>query len=58
VSYTYKAAVQVGASLAPSPRADLFRPYHIPRVQAIQSELDYWLEVANRPGTHYVSAGE
>jgi len=50
VSYTYKAAVQVGASLAPS--------YHIPRVQAIQSELDYWLDIANRPGTHYVSAGE
>ena len=58
VSYTYKAAVQVGASLSPSPQAPLFRPYHIPRVQAIQSELDYWLEIADRPGTHYVSAGE
>ena len=58
VSYAYKAAVEVGASLAPSPHSPFFHPYHIPRVQAIQSELDYWLEVANQPGVHYVAQGE
>ena len=58
LTYTYRAAVKVGGSLAPSPRSPEFDPYHIPRVQAIQSELDYWLEVADQPGVHYVSAGE
>ena len=56
--YTYQAAVEAGGGLAPSPHAPEFDPYHIPRVQAIQSELDYWLEVANQSGVYYVSPGE
>jgi peptidoglycan/xylan/chitin deacetylase (PgdA/CDA1 family) len=56
--YTYKAAVEVGGGLAPSPHTTDFDSYHIPRVQATQSELDYWLEYANQPGIYYVSAGE
>jgi peptidoglycan/xylan/chitin deacetylase (PgdA/CDA1 family) len=58
VSYTYGAAVQVGASLSPSPNSAYFHPYHIPRVQAIQSEIDYWLGIANQPGVHYVSGAD
>jgi peptidoglycan/xylan/chitin deacetylase (PgdA/CDA1 family) len=56
--YTYKAAVEVSGGLAPSPHSPDFNPYHIPRVQAIQSELDYWLDYANRSDVYYVSAGE
>jgi peptidoglycan/xylan/chitin deacetylase (PgdA/CDA1 family) len=58
VAYTYKATVQVGASLASSPNSPFFHPYHIARVQAIDSELDYWLGIADQPGVHYVSPGE
>ncbi len=57
-SYQYQAAVEVSGGLAPSPHSEVFNPYRIPRVQAIQSELDRWLEKANQPGVHYVSAGE
>jgi peptidoglycan/xylan/chitin deacetylase (PgdA/CDA1 family) len=56
--YTYQAAVEVSGGLAPSPHSPDFDPYHIPRVQAVQDELDYWLDYANQPGVHYVSAGE
>lgn len=56
--YTYRAAVEVSGGLAASPRSPDFDPYHIPRVQAIQNELDYWLNYANQPGVYYVSAGE
>ncbi len=56
--YTYKAAVEVSGGLAPSPHSPDFDPYHIPRVQATQDELDYWLNYANQPGVYYVSVGE
>jgi len=57
-SYTYRAVVREAGGLAPSPHTAGFEPYRIPRVQAIPSELDYWLSYANQPGVHYVSAGE
>jgi peptidoglycan/xylan/chitin deacetylase (PgdA/CDA1 family) len=57
-TYAYRAAVMVSGGLAPSPHSPAFDPYRIPRVQAIQSELDYWLDYADQPGVHYVSAGE
>ena len=57
-AYAYAAAVEVAGGLAPSPRSADFDPWHIPRVQAIQSELDDWLRLADQPGVHYVSAGE
>ena len=57
-AYQYWAAVRVSGGLAPSPHSTAFNSYHIPRVQAIQSELDYWLGYVNRPGVCYVSAGE
>jgi peptidoglycan/xylan/chitin deacetylase (PgdA/CDA1 family) len=57
-TYQYLLAVRVAGGLAPSPQSPVFDPYGIPRVQAIDSELDYWLSYANRAGVHYVSAGE
>ncbi|MFN8458638.1 MAG: putative glycoside hydrolase [Anaerolineae bacterium] len=56
--YRYQAAVEVSGGLASSPHSPEFDPYHIPRVQAVQSELDYWLKYANEPGVYYVSEGE
>jgi peptidoglycan/xylan/chitin deacetylase (PgdA/CDA1 family) len=57
-AYQYLAAVKVTGGLAPSPQSPAFDPYQTPRVQAIDSELDYWLNYANRAGMYYVSAGE
>ncbi len=57
-AYYYKAAVEVSGGFAPSPHSLNFNPLHIPRVQAIQSELDAFLRRANMPGFYYVSAGE
>jgi peptidoglycan/xylan/chitin deacetylase (PgdA/CDA1 family) len=54
----YLLAVRVGGGLAPSPQSPAFDPYQIPRVQAIDSELNYWLNYADRAGVYYVSAGE
>ncbi len=57
-TYQYVAAVEVSGGLSPSPLSADFSPYHIPRVQAIQSELDHWLASAEKEGVYYVSAGE
>jgi peptidoglycan/xylan/chitin deacetylase (PgdA/CDA1 family) len=58
MSYRYLAAVEVAGGPAPSPRSAQFDPYHIPRVQATQSELDYWLSRINTTNMSYVSEGE
>ncbi len=57
-SYGYQAVVEVSGGFTPSPHSSRFDPLHIPRVQAIQSELDTFLKAANRDGFYYVSAGE
>ncbi|NJN99774.1 MAG: polysaccharide deacetylase family protein [Anaerolineales bacterium] len=56
--YTYQPPSRSAAAWLPRPHTPEFDPYHIPRVQAIQSELDYWLDYANQPGVYYVSPGE
>jgi hypothetical protein len=56
--YTYGAVAQGGSELCRSPRSAYFSATEIPRVQASQEELDYWLCVADQPGFHYVSPGE
>ncbi len=56
--YRYRAVVEVSGGLVASPHSPEFDPYHIPRVQAIDSELNYWLDYANQPGVYYVSPGE
>jgi len=53
-SYSYGVVVQGGSQLARSPRSAYFQPTGIPRVQASQSELDYWLCVADQPGFNYL----
>jgi peptidoglycan/xylan/chitin deacetylase (PgdA/CDA1 family) len=57
-AYEYTGAVKVGGGLTASPDSADFNAFHVSRVQATQSELDYWLSYANQPGVHYVSPGE
>lgn len=59
-SYEMKAVLLVGAAPAPSPFDKDLNPYKLPRVQAIQSELDKWLPRLADPKsnfTRYVSDG-
>lgn len=56
--YGYQAVVEVAGGFNPPPHAASFNPYRILRVQAIQSELDWWLGKAGTEGVYYVSAGE
>jgi peptidoglycan/xylan/chitin deacetylase (PgdA/CDA1 family) len=57
-AYTYASAVMVAGGAGVSPHSSEFDPYHVPRVQALQSELDYWLDYfAQNPQFYYVSAG-
>lgn len=58
MNYSYRMAVIVGGGLAATHRSPGFDPYHIPRIAATSAELDRWLQIAERPGIAYVSAGE
>jgi peptidoglycan/xylan/chitin deacetylase (PgdA/CDA1 family) len=59
IAYQYEAAVKVGAGPAPSPYSSRFDAFRIPRVQAIQSQLDYWLSYYERhPERYYVAGAE
>jgi peptidoglycan/xylan/chitin deacetylase (PgdA/CDA1 family) len=56
--YNYEAVVLLRASAAPSPFSPAFDPYAIPRVQAVQSQLDAWFSYyEQRPERYYVSDG-
>lgn len=58
-TYHNIAALLVGAEPAPSPVSIDFDPYRLPRVQAIQSELDKWLGYfMKHPEKRYVSDGD
>jgi peptidoglycan/xylan/chitin deacetylase (PgdA/CDA1 family) len=57
-SYRYEAVVTLGARSCPSPLSSDFDPYAIPRIQAIQSQLDGWFaRYEQRPEQCYVSDG-
>ena len=56
--YEYEAAVRVEGGPAPSPFSPNFRPLLIPRVQAIQAQLDSWFfYYEQHPERYYVSDG-
>ncbi len=57
-AYTYASTVMVAGGSSSSPHSTEFDPYHIPRVQALQNELDYWLGYYEQnPQFYYVSGG-
>jgi peptidoglycan/xylan/chitin deacetylase (PgdA/CDA1 family) len=57
--YQHDAILKVAGGAASSPFARSFDPYHLPRIQAIDSELEYWLAYFDRhPEERYVSDGD
>ena len=58
-SYRHDAILMVAGGAAPSPHARTFDPYRLPRIQAVESELAYWLAYFERnPRERYVSDGD
>jgi peptidoglycan/xylan/chitin deacetylase (PgdA/CDA1 family) len=58
LSYRYEAVVRLGAQPCLSPFSPDFDPYAIPRVQAIQSQLDHRFSYYEKhPERYYVSGG-
>lgn len=59
VAYRHDAVLRVAGGAAPSPHARGFDPYHLPRIQALESELAHWLGYFERnPQERYVSDGD
>jgi peptidoglycan/xylan/chitin deacetylase (PgdA/CDA1 family) len=58
-AYKHDAILMVAGGAAPSPHAKSFSPYRLPRIQAVDKDLDYWLTYFDRnPGDRYVSDGD
>jgi hypothetical protein len=59
IHYQHDAILKVAGGAAHSPFARSFDPYHLPRIQAIDSEIEYWLAYFDRnPQERYVSDGD
>jgi polysaccharide deacetylase len=57
-SYRHEAILMVAGGAAPSPFARSFDPVRLPRIQAVENDLRYWLNHFDRtPGDRYVSDG-
>jgi len=57
-SYRHDAILMVAGGAASSPYARTFDPYHLPRIQAVESELARWFSHFDRnPQERYVSDG-
>jgi len=58
-AYRLDALLMVSGGAAPSPHSKSFDPYHLPRIQAIDVELDHWIAHFDRhPEDRYVSDGD
>jgi peptidoglycan/xylan/chitin deacetylase (PgdA/CDA1 family) len=59
ITYRHDAVLKVAGGAAPSPYARAFDPFHLPRIQALESELSHWLAYFERnPQERYVSDGD
>jgi len=57
--YRHDAILMVAGGAAPSPYARTFDPFHLPRIQALESELAHWLGYFDRnPQERFVSDGD
>lgn len=58
-TYKHDAILMVAGGAAPSPFARTFDPTKLPRIQAVERDLGYWLEYFQKnPGERYVSDGD
>ena len=59
MTYKHDAILMVAGGAAPSPYARTFDPNRLPRIQAVGTDLDYWVTYFDRnPGERYVSDGD
>ena len=59
MTYKHDAILMVAGGAAPSPYARNFDPNRLPRIQAVATDLDYWITYFDRnPGERYVSDGD
>jgi hypothetical protein len=59
MTYKHDAILMVAGGAAPSPHARNFDPNRLPRIQAVERDLDYWINHFDRnPGDRYVSDGD
>jgi len=59
VGYRHDAILMVAGGAAPSPFAKNFDPTRLPRIQAIDQDLGYWLRYFEKnPGERFVSDGD
>ena len=59
MAYKHDAILMVAGGAAPSPYAKVFNSHRLPRIQAVQRDLDYWLTYFDRnPSERYVSDGD
>jgi peptidoglycan/xylan/chitin deacetylase (PgdA/CDA1 family) len=59
MAYRHEAILMVAGGAALSPHAKSFDALHLPRIQAVDRDLDYWLTYFDRnPGERYVSDGD
>jgi hypothetical protein len=57
-TYRHEAILMVAGGAAPSPFAKSFDPVRLPRIQAVEHDLRYWLNHFERtPGDRFVSDG-
>jgi peptidoglycan/xylan/chitin deacetylase (PgdA/CDA1 family) len=58
-TYRHEAILMVAGGPAPSPFARTFDPTRLPRIQAVERDLAYWLTYFDRnPGERFVSDGD
>jgi len=59
VSYSHDAILMVAGGPAPSPFSKTFDPMHLPRIQAVDQDLGYWLRYFEQnPQERFVSDGD
>jgi peptidoglycan/xylan/chitin deacetylase (PgdA/CDA1 family) len=57
-TYSHDAILMVAGGAAPSPYSRAFDPIRLPRIQAVEHDLSYWLTYFDRnPGERFVSDG-
>jgi Polysaccharide deacetylase len=57
-TYRHEAILMVAGGAAPSPFARAFDPVHLPRIQAVEHDLKFWLNHFDRtPDDRYISDG-
>ncbi len=59
MAYRHDAILMVAGGAAPSPFSRRFDPIRLPRIQAVERDLSYWITYFDQnPGERYVSDGD